>query len=701
MRAQCTINAPDVRLSAMPSFYSSYDVAVVGGGHAGTEAALAAARMGLKTVLITQTIDSIARMSCNPSIGGIAKGNIVREIDALGGEMAKIIDKSMIQFRMLNKSRGPAVQAPRSQADKIIYSQIARQTIETTENLHTLMDTVTDIITAATDEKLPPDSESAQKGQIPGESRGENLSEAARSGMMQKVTAVVTERGRIIPVRSVVLTTGTFLGGRIFIGEYDAPCGRIGETGAFGLTESLRRLGFTTGRLKTGTPPRILRRTIDFSFLEENDGDDEVIPFSFDTEKVERPMVPCHVVYTNEETHKIIRENISRSPLYSGKISGVGPRYCPSIEDKVMRFAERERHQLFVEPESLLTDEIYLNGLSSSLPEEVQDAFLRTLPGFEKCHVSRPGYAVEYDYVEPTQLFPSLETKRVAGLFNAGQINGTSGYEEAAGQGLVAGINASLYAKAHEELCGKLPDAKSGLGQSPSSAEEDSFQPKPKFSADELERFSRISENITNLTNEYIRNFSESNGNSNFRAVPKYEPLILGRDEAYIGVLIDDLVTLGTKEPYRMFTARAEYRLKLRHDTADRRLSEKAFRVGLKTKAQFDSVSAKYALIDEASALLLKNPSAENPGLPPLFWEIAQEDAKYKYYIEKQDARVEKMHKMEKYRIPADFDYGAIPALSSESRQKLEQVRPLTLGQASRISGIRNSDIMLLMVYLG
>ncbi|MBR4628915.1 MAG: tRNA uridine-5-carboxymethylaminomethyl(34) synthesis enzyme MnmG [Treponema sp.] len=685
----------------MSNFYSSYDVAVVGGGHAGVEASLACARMGLKTIIITQTIDSIARMSCNPSIGGIAKGNIVREIDALGGEMGKLIDKSMIQFRMLNKSRGPAVQSPRSQADKILYSSIARQTLETTENLYTLMDTVVDIITVASDEDLPPNSESQQKGQIPGEHTEEKiLSEAAKSGKRQKVTAVVTERGRIIPVRSVVLTTGTFLGGRIFIGEYDAPCGRVGEIGAFGLTQSLNRLGFTTGRLKTGTPPRILRHTIDFSKLELNDGDKEIIPFSFDNEKVERPMVPCHIVYTNSETHRIIRENIGRSPLYSGKISGIGPRYCPSIEDKVMRFAERERHQLFVEPESLMTDEIYLNGLSSSLPEEVQDAFLRTMPGFENCHVARPGYAVEYDYVEPTQLFASLETKRVAGLFDAGQINGTSGYEEAAGQGLVAGINAGLYARAHKALCGELSDAKSGLGQVPSSAEPNHFSPKPRFSQQELEEFASMSEKETKLVNEYLKQNAESNGNGNFNKIPKWEPLILGRDEAYIGVLIDDLVTLGTKEPYRMFTARAEYRLKLRHDTADRRLSKKAYEVGIKTKSQLEATELKYQQVDEAVELLLKNPNAENPGLSPLIWEIAQEDAKYKYYIEKQDARVEKMHKMEKFHIPLDFDYGKIPALSAESRQKLEAVRPLTLGQASRISGIRNSDIMLLMVYL-
>ncbi|MBQ5434347.1 MAG: tRNA uridine-5-carboxymethylaminomethyl(34) synthesis enzyme MnmG, partial [Treponema sp.] len=430
------------------AFYDSFDVAVVGGGHAGIEASLAAARMGLRTVLITQTVDSIGRMSCNPSIGGIAKGNIVREIDALGGEMGKLIDCSMIQFRMLNKSRGPAVQAPRSQADKITYSILARRTLETTPNLCTLMDTAVDVLTVASSTPLPEGSDSSSEyGSIPGEKRGspsyEYATDAAKSGMRQKVIGIVTERGRVIPVRSIVLTTGTFLGGRIFIGEFDAPCGRLGEAAAFGLTESLNRLGFTTGRLKTGTPPRILRHTVDFSKFELQEGDAEVIPFSFDDESVDRPMVPCHLVYTNEETHKIIRENIGRSPLYSGKIHGVGPRYCPSIEDKVMRFADRERHQLFVEPEGIETDEIYLNGLSSSLPEEVQDAFLRTMPGFENCVVSRPGYAVEYDYVEPTQLFPSLETKRVAGLFNAGQINGTSGYEEAAGQGLVAGINAA------------------------------------------------------------------------------------------------------------------------------------------------------------------------------------------------------------------------------------------------------------------
>lgn len=680
----------------MSGFYDFYDVAVVGAGHAGIEAALACARMGLKTVVVTQTPDAIGRMSCNPSIGGIAKGNIVREIDALGGEMAKLIDKSMIQFRMLNKSRGPAVQAPRSQADKITYSQTARKTLETTPNLCTLMDTVIDILTVESETPLPPDSDSsAEPGTIPGETRVKQ-----KSSMRQKVTGIVTERGRIIPCRSVVLTTGTFLGGRIFIGEYDAPCGRIGEPAAYGLTASLHKLGFTTGRLKTGTPPRILRRTVDFSKLELQDGDAEVIPFSFETEKVDRPMTPCHIVYTNEETHKIIRENIGRSPLYSGKISGIGPRYCPSIEDKVMRFADRERHQIFVEPEGLETDEIYLNGLSSSLPECVQDAFMRTMTGFENAVQSRPGYAVEYDYVEPTQLYPSLETKRVSGLFDAGQINGTSGYEEAAGQGLIAGINAGYYARAHKDFCGPLCSLPHDLNGVAASQEPGAFCPKAVMNAAEEKRFYEISESVNIRLNKVEEDYQKAAGYSNFRKIPEWKPLVLGRDEAYIGVLIDDLVTLGTKEPYRMFTARAEYRLKLRHDTADQRLTKYAFDAGLKSKAQLDAVNAKYAQLDEIVAQLLKKPHMENPGYPEKVWEDAKVQFKYKYYIEKQDKRIEKMHKMENVRIPVDFDYGAIPSLSAESRNKLEKVRPLTLGQAERISGIRNSDIMLLMVYL-
>jgi tRNA uridine 5-carboxymethylaminomethyl modification enzyme len=635
--------------------YSDYDVIVIGGGHAGIEASLASARMGLSTMLITQSLDTIGKLSCNPSIGGISKGNIVREIDALGGEMGRLADATMIQYRLLNRSRGPAVQAPRVQADKFRYSMLAKQTLELEKNLHIYQDTIVDLVIAGAD----------QSGHV-------------EAGTIE---AVVTSRGRTISAKSVVLTTGTFMEGKIFIGEYEASAGRLGEQAALGLGTSLRRIGFNVGRLKTGTPPRILRRTVDFSGLEPQDGDPEPRPFSFGADSVDRPMVPCWLTYTNGTTHQIIRDNIHRSPLYSGKIVGVGPRYCPSIEDKVVRFAERDRHQLFLEPEGLDTEELYINGLSSSLPEEVQDAFMRTIPGLEEAVVTRPSYAVEYDYVEPTQLTPALETKRVRGLFTAGQINGTSGYEEAGGQGVIAGINAALYARA----------VKSG-----------SSRPLPAGAAP-----------------------------------AGFEPFILGRADAYIGVLIDDLVTLGTKEPYRMFTARAEYRLKLRHDTADERLTVRSHEIGLARPEAVDRLHRKLALRDEIGALwdarkvrtsdAEAHPSLEkhigktcaealrDPLVPlddivsldpafaaydPEIRTAAELEIRYEHYIDAQDRRVDRLKKMDGTMIPADFDYAGVTGLSMESRLKLDKVRPASLGQASRISGLRPSDVMLLMVHL-
>ena len=580
-----------------------YDIIVIGGGHAGIEAACAAAREGFATLMVTQSLDAIGRLSCNPAIGGLAKGNLVREIDALGGVMGHLIDSSMIQYRILNRRRGPAVQAPRAQADKFTYSRNAKQLLEHTANLSLFMDTVVDLM--------------VEDGRVIG---------------------VVTERGWRISARAVVLTTGTFMDGRIFIGEWDAPCGRLGESAALGLGDSLRRMGFSVGRLKTGTPARVRRSSLDFDELEVQKGDDPMRPFSFDYDEMDRPQMDCYVTWTNEETHSIIRENIHRSPLYGGKIVGRGPRYCPSIEDKVVRFPDRDRHQIFVEPEGVECEEMYLNGLSSSLPEDVQHRFIRTLPGLRHCEIMRPAYAVEYDYLDPMDLFPSLESKRLENLFIAGQTNGTSGYEEAAAQGIVAGINAALKLR----------------GES---------------------------------------------------------PLVLRRNEAYIGVLIDDLVTKGTKEPYRMFTSRAEYRLCLRHDNADQRLVPLAYEKHSVGEAKLRRLEEKVSRMSDLRATLkayrergknglelLKEPEITmdvlGAGCPAILEYPApvrdevELDVKYEGYLRRQESEAEAFSRREAMAIPVDMDYDAIKGLSSESREKLKLVRPASIGQAQRISGI-------------
>ncbi|MHB9291589.1 putative tRNA uridine 5-carboxymethylaminomethyl modification enzyme [Hollandina sp. SP2] len=612
-----------------------YDGIIVGGGHAGIEASLAFTRLGFTGLLITQNPDRIGALSCNPAVGGLSKGNLVREVDALGGEMGKLIDTSSIQYRVLNRSRGPAVQAPRAQADKWAYQTAARSALESQKGLSILMDTVVDLLVA----EFP-----------------------------YRVQGVLTERGHRISAPVVILATGTFMEGKIFIGEYDAPQGRLGEGAALGLGLRLRHRGFPLGRLKTGTPARIAGNSIDYARLERQDGE-RPAPFSFDVDPdflLDRPSVPCWITYTTPQTHRIIKENIHRSPLYGGKIRGVGPRYCPSIEDKVIRFPERDRHHIFIEPEGLATLEMYLNGASSSLPEDVQRDFIHSIPGLEEARIVRPAYAVEYDYLNPLDLFPTLESKRLGGLLVAGQTNGSSGYEEAAAQGIIAGINGAM----------KL------------------------------------------------------------RGAP---PLILGRAEAYIGVLIDDLTTLGTTEPYRMFTSRAEHRLVLRHDTADSRLYPKARALGLVREQRWERFQRKTQALEVIRELLrnrtvpglreqersgaalslrphggdtlertLTDMAVQLEALLPYAPELeaypqewlnrARLDIKYAGYLEKEKRAAARNAKMEAIKLDKALDYRAIPGLSAESKEKLSQVHPLTLGQAARIPGVRQGDIALLMV---
>lgn len=613
-----------------------YDVIVVGAGHAGNEAAAAAANLSSKTLLITMNMQTIGQMSCNPAMGGIAKGQIVREIDALGGYSGIVADKSAIQFKMLNLSKGPAMWSPRTQNDRMLFALEWRNTLESLPNLDFFQDMVKELILEG-----------------------------------NTVKGVKTAMGLTFRGKAVVLTNGTFLNGLIHVGEKQFGGGRMGEPKAFGITEQLASFGFETGRMKTGTPARVDGRSLDYSKMEEQPGDENPGKFSYTDTPVLKEQRSCYITYTNETVHDIMREGFDRSPMFNGAIQSSGPRYCPSIEDKINRFAERTRHQLFVEPEGWKTVEIYLNGFSSSLPEEIQLAAMRYIPGFEKAKVFRPGYAIEYDYFPPTQLHHTLETKAIQNLYFAGQINGTTGYEEAGAQGLMAGINAHL----------KISGA---------------------------------------------------------------EPFILGRDEAYIGVLIDDLVTKGTEEPYRMFTSRAEYRLLLRQDNADIRLTEKSFALGLADEGRMRAVENKLAQSQKLESLLREvslKPSVVNPILeqmdsaavdqaykasqilsrpnikletlkgvpeiqaitapfPPEIQEQAEINIKYSGYIQKEKENVAKLKRMEHIRIPEDFDFKAIKSLSAEAMQKFQKVQPKTIAQASRISGVSPADINVLLIFL-
>ena len=616
-------------------FKKDFDVIVVGGGHAGTEAALAAARCGAKTLLLTQNIETLGQMSCNPAIGGIGKGHLVKEIDALGGIMAKAIDLGGIQFRILNASKGPAVRATRAQADRMLYKQAVRSTLENQPNLALFQQTVADLIVVG-----------------------------------NKVVGVKTQMGLNFMAKAVVLTTGTFLGGKIHIGLENYSGGRAGDSASIALADRLRELPFRIDRLKTGTPPRIDGRTIDFSKLEEQHGDTPVSVFSFMGRREQHPrQIPCHITRTNNQTHDIIRAGLDRSPLYSGIIEGIGPRYCPSIEDKIVRFSDRESHQIFVEPEGLDTNEIYPNGISTSLPFDVQYEFVRSMLGFENAEIIRPGYAIEYDFFDPRDLKMSLETKHIDALFFAGQVNGTTGYEEAAAQGLIAGLNAARLVMGLESWCP-------------------------------------------------------------------------GRDEAYIGVMIDDLITRGTQEPYRMFTSRAEYRLLLREDNADLRLTEKGRELGLVDDGRWQAFEIKRAaisglqddlkkkwvradteealqvaeiwgkpLLKEASLMeLLRRPEVDverllsflegGEAITEQVGEQVEIQAKYAGYIVRQQTDIDKALRYDHLRLPDALDYTGVPGLSNEVSQKLKAQRPETLGQASRIPGMTPAAISLLLVYL-